>query len=179
MVLNKFSQWRKEESEKLITLNGDLGRVNSINITMLSAGKQHNVIPDVAEATVDIRLSPEFSLANLEAKVNEFTSISGVSWTFFLKHDSSARSSVDENDCFWREIRCALEESGVDYEIKVFPGGTDSRFYRAQGLPAYGISPFRNTPILLHDHNEFLNSNVFLEGIQFYVRLLEKVGNLP
>ena len=67
--------------------------------------------------------------------------------------------------------------SNVDYEIKVFPGGTDSRFYRSFGLPAYGISPFRNTAILLHDHNEFLNSKVFLEGINVYVRLIEKLGN--
>lgn len=67
--------------------------------------------------------------------------------------------------------------SNVEYEIKVFPGGSDSRFYRSSGLPAYGISPFRNTPILPHDHNEFLNSKVFLEGISVYVRLLEKLGN--
>lgn len=66
--------------------------------------------------------------------------------------------------------------SNIEHEVMIMPGGTDSRFYRSIGLPAYGISPFRNTPILAHDHNEFLNSKVFLEGINVYVKLIEKLA---
>lgn len=37
------------------------------------------------------------------------------------------------------------------------------------------------TPILLHDHNEFVNRDVFLEGIQIYERLIPAIveANLP
>jgi aminoacylase len=65
----------------------------------------------------------------------------------------------------------------MNFEVKVFPGGTDSRFYRSAGFPAYGISPFRNTPTLLHDHNEFLNDKVFLEGIEIYAKLIKNIAN--
>ncbi|MBN3316805.1 ACY1 protein, partial [Atractosteus spatula] len=40
------------------------------------------------------------------------------------------------------------------------------------GIPAIGFSPMNRTPILLHDHNEFLNEQVFLRGIDIYHGLL-------
>lgn len=95
---------------KLVKLNGDLGSVNSINITMFNAGKQHNVIPETAEATIDIRISQNFSLKQLEQKINEFTDINGIKWNFLLKHDSSAISSTDLSDPYWSSINQAISE---------------------------------------------------------------------
>lgn len=46
------------------------------------------------------------------------------------------------------------------------------------GYPAIGFSPMNNTPILLHDHNEFLNEKVFLRGIEIYCQLITAVGNV-
>ncbi|CAF4376962.1 unnamed protein product, partial [Adineta steineri] len=50
---------------------------------------------------------------------------------------------------------------------------TDSRFLRNMGYPAIGFSPIINTPILLHDHNEYLPIEVFLYGIDIYVKLIQ------
>jgi len=36
-----------------------------------------------------------------------------------------------------------------------------------------------NTPVLLHDHNEFLNASVFLRGIDIYTHLIENLANVP
>jgi aminoacylase len=93
-----------------VKLNGDLGSVNSINITMLNTGKQHNVIPETAEATVDIRISPNFSLKELEDKINDFTNINGIKWNFSLKHDSSTISSIDPTNPYWSSIHQAIIE---------------------------------------------------------------------
>lgn len=108
-ILAKFSDWRKRETRKLVDLDGDLGKVNSINITMLSAGKQHNVIPDTAEATIDIRVSPLTSLADIEAKINEYTTVDGVTWAYYLKHNSSAISTIDSSDFYWSAISDSLK----------------------------------------------------------------------
>lgn len=35
------------------------------------------------------------------------------------------------------------------------------------------------TPVLLHDHNEFLNEQVFLRGIDIYARLLPALASVP
>lgn len=67
---------------------------------------------------------------------------------------------------------------GVQLEPEIFPAATDSRYLRDIGIPAIGISPIRNTPVLLHDHNEFLNEQVYLEGIQWYEEVIRRLGNI-
>lgn len=34
-----------------------------------------------------------------------------------------------------------------------------------------------NTPVLLHDNNEFLNKDVFLRGIEIYMKLIPAIAN--
>ena len=34
------------------------------------------------------------------------------------------------------------------------------------------------TPILLHDHNEFLNEGIFLKGVQVMKEIVQSVGNV-
>jgi len=46
------------------------------------------------------------------------------------------------------------------------------------GIPALGFSPMPHTPILLHDHNEFLNKEVFLKGIAAYECLLPALASV-
>ena len=55
----------------------------------------------------------------------------------------------------------------------IFPAATDSRFLRVMGVKAFGFSPMRNIPILLHEHNEYIDIDVFLEGCHVYTALLK------
>ena len=53
-----------------------------------------------------------------------------------------------------------------------------SRFLREVGLPAIGFSPMPNTPTLLHDHNEFLNEDIFIKGIDIFVDLIANIASV-
>lgn len=64
---------------------------------------------------------------------------------------------------------------GLNIYPIVCPGATDSRNIRAQGIPALGFSPIRNTTMRIHDHDEFLGADTYLNGIQIYKKIL---GNL-
>jgi aminoacylase len=68
---------------------------------------------------------------------------------------------------------------GAEITPLVFPAATDSRFLRAIGVRALGFSPIRNSPILLHEHNEYLEETVFLEGCRVYVTLLGSLASQP
>lgn len=35
-----------------------------------------------------------------------------------------------------------------------------------------------NTPVLLHDHNEFLNEKIFLRGIEIYCEIISSLANV-
>lgn len=66
---------------------------------------------------------------------------------------------------------------GLKTKVQVFPGGTDSRYIRSVGIPAIGFSPMNNTPVLLHDHDEFLQADVYLTGIEIYKKIISSVAN--
>lgn len=54
----------------------------------------------------------------------------------------------------------------------VCPGATDARFLRSKGIPAFGFSPINNSPMLLHDNDEYLEEHVFLKGIDIFVQII-------
>uniref|UniRef100_A0A914PWE5 Aminoacylase n=1 Tax=Panagrolaimus davidi TaxID=227884 RepID=A0A914PWE5_9BILA len=64
------------------------------------------------------------------------------------------------------------------YETEIFIGATDSRYLRELGYRSIGFSPMNNTPILLHDHNEYIDESVFLRGIEIYEKLIPNLANV-
>lgn len=48
-----------------------------------------------------------------------------------------------------------------------------------KGVMAIGFSPINNTPVLLHDHDEFLDEKVFLKGVKIYEQLILNLANVP
>ena len=70
-----------------------------------------------------------------------------------------------------------MKDVGVHVEPEIFPAATDSCFFRELGIPALGFSPMRNTPILLHDHNEYIDISVFVEGISVYERVITALAS--
>jgi len=51
---------------------------------------------------------------------------------------------------------------------------------RAKGIHAFGFSPLRRTPILLHDHDEYITESTYREGIEVYEQLIPKLaGRVP
>ncbi len=49
---------------------------------------------------------------------------------------------------------------------------------REVGIPALGFSPMNHTPVLLHDHNEFLNEKVFLRGIDIFEDIIVEMASV-
>lgn len=68
--------------------------------------------------------------------------------------------------------------SGEKVAPCICPGATDIRFVRSLGIPGLGFMPIKNTPILLHDHDEFLGAEMYLRGIEIYQKILENITQL-
>lgn len=89
-----------------------------------------------------------------------------------------APTKIDDSNEYWRGFKEAIDELNLKIKTEVFPAGTDAAYVRALGIPAFGFSPINNTPVLLHDHDEFLHANVYLKGIEIYEKILTKVCNV-
>ncbi|XP_065045051.1 uncharacterized protein LOC135677077 isoform X2 [Musa acuminata AAA Group] len=87
---------------------------------------------------------------------------------------------TDESNPWWSVFKQAVLASGGKLaKPEILSSTTDARFMRQMGIPALGFSPMANTPILLHDHNEFLMDSVFLKGIKVYEHVISALSSLP
>ena len=160
----------------------DLGDCTTMNLTFLRAGiqdrAQYNVVPTVAEAGFDCRIPCTEDLAALEAKVAGWCAEAGASYEFMAgtdtgKHEHS-QSDVSPDSYWWRRFQAGAAAAGAPLHApSIFSAATDSRWVRMLlGIPCFGFSPMRSTPILLHDHDEFIGVDTFLEGISIYEKLI-------
>jgi aminoacylase len=71
-----------------------------------------------------------------------------------------------------------LFRSGLKLIPIICPAATDARFVRKVGIPAIGFSPMNFTPLLAHAHNEFLQADTYLKGIEIYKKVITNLANL-
>jgi len=84
-----------------------------------------------------------------------------------------AMTPADSTNPWWLLLEEAVKSAGGKLgKPEIFPASTDARYFRQIGLPAFGFSPMANTPILLHDHNEFLHKDEYLKGIGVYESII-------
>ncbi|KAK7273594.1 hypothetical protein RIF29_14650 [Crotalaria pallida] len=164
------------------------GDVVSVNMVFLKAGTPSptgfvmNLQPSEAEAGFDIRVPPTADQESLERRIaEEWAPISrNMSFSFKQKvsvHDESGKpvlTNTDSSNPWWSLLENAVQKAGGKLgKPEVFPASTDARYFRRRGLPAIGFSPMANTPILLHDHNEFLHKDEYLKGIEIYESIIK------
>ena len=208
-AVSRFLDFRKEQEALIgkpeagcaHAVAKKLGDVTTVNLTVLRAGQSTghkegkgdtyaiNVIPGDAMAGFDIRIPPEVDAEDMKAKLDDWCSEEGVRWEFAHWYEPLFKNHVTSTDPeqnrWWKVFRGVfdLPEArggiGRKLEEEIFPAATDSRFIRQLGLPCFGFTPIRNTPVLLHDHDEFLDETMFLEGVSVYCKLISALVALP
>jgi acetylornithine deacetylase/succinyl-diaminopimelate desuccinylase-like protein len=115
---------------------------DTIALTMLHAGFKPNVIPAQAEATLDCRLLPDTDedefLATLRKTIDDPTIHIEI-----LQPTEPAPASPTEG-LVYEAIKAAARRVYPDAVVvsSMAVSGTDSRFFRRLGVPAYGLLPF-------------------------------------
>ncbi|KAI3896035.1 hypothetical protein MKX03_031979 [Papaver bracteatum] len=163
------------------------GEVISVNMAFLQSGTPSptgfvmNLQPSEAKAGFDIRLPPFADTASLERRISEEWAPSTRNMTFepiTPADDKSGKAHIsltDSSYAWWKLLEEAVKKAnGKLGKPEVFPASTDAKYFRDQGIPAIGFSPMASTPILLHDHNEFLNQAEYLKGIQMYESIIKE-----
>jgi aminoacylase len=93
-----------------------------------------------------------------------------------MQDHSTTSTNVQQNP--WYGVFCeAMAEQQLSIDPQVFPAATDSRFLRALGIRALGFSPMKNTEIMLHENDEYIPEQVYIDGIQVYTGLLYKLAS--
>ena len=150
---------------------------DTIAPTMLTAGVKVNVIPSMAEAGIDCRLLPD---TDEKAFLQHLHDVLGpkIDLEFIQKPDPSPTSPVGGEA--WDAMKQVVADDFVDTIIvpNMTSGGTDSRFLRVKGIPAYGFVPIilpEPEAVRIHGVDERLSIDNLNRGIRATYDLTTKL----
>ena len=142
-----------------------------ISATVMTAGKQFNVIPAVASAVLNVRTIPGQKIEDVLARIRGVVNDPSVDIAI-TSSGAEAPASDAESEMFTALSNAARE---LDPEITVVPylsnGVTDSARLRLLGVNAYGILPFpmpQADEERMHGHDE----RIPIESLHFGTRLI-------
>jgi acetylornithine deacetylase/succinyl-diaminopimelate desuccinylase-like protein len=140
---------------------------DTIAITRIAGGSSINVLPATASADVDIRLLPDETIAPMVAKVKE--ALRGADLQILLAGQPVPESPSDTE--LFRVLASAMTkaEEGSIVAPVVGGGTSDSRYFRARGIVAYGIAPFKVNYYdadTVHANDERIRARFFAEGVR-------------
>jgi len=152
---------------------------NTLNLTMLQAGIKANVIPARSEAVIDCRLLPGQSKRDWIRQVRERVGDERVS-VELLSPDHGEPEAVPWDTELFRTITSVVKEAMEDAVVVpgMTIGGTDNRFLRERGIPAYGFIPCLLSPEErrgFHGNDEFLTVENLNLGCELMYEIVRRM----
>ncbi len=151
---------------------------DTISITILRAGGKENVVPDLAEAVLDVRLlpdrSPEEFLEGLKAMIAD----QRVAIEILQQAAPAAETSADSEfyNCLQNCLKILVPEA-VSVPM-LTPGTTDSCYFRRKGVNSYGLVPIVIDPAEFagfHGHNERISIDNLILGTRVIYEVLSEL----
>lgn len=186
-IVGRAIAYRDEQYQRLAG-GVDIGHIVGVNVAFVEsgvvdkssrAGYVVNMIPSIARAGFDIRVPPNVSPDDMDAVIRGWVNCddcADVSVEFVNKVKIPFITPLDDEQWYARAFFDGLSNSAIakhQLDIGVFMAATDARFVRQMKVPAIGFSPIRNTPNLLHKHDEYIEEQGYLEGINIYKALIK------
>jgi acetylornithine deacetylase/succinyl-diaminopimelate desuccinylase-like protein len=153
--------------------------VNTLNLTMLNAGIKANVIPAKSEAVIDCRLLPGQSKEDWIRQVRERIADDRIEVELYSP-DQGEPERVPWDTELFRTINDVVKEAMEDAVVVpgMTIGGTDNRFLRAMGIPAYGFIPCLLSPEErrgFHGNDEFMTVENFQMGCELMYEIVRRM----
>lgn len=145
--------------------------------TLLNAGHAENALPQTATATVNCRIFPGVAVETVQAELQRIAG-AGIEVAPVDQANSSDASPLRE-DVMQAVTRVVHEQHpGVVITPYMSAGATDGLFFRAAGIPTYGVGGvfMREDDEFAHGLNERVPVDSFYAGLTHWRRLLEELA---
>lgn len=160
-VVDRLQDLKREVEQRKTSHN--IGAEQSRNSILMLGGQSgggtnFNVVPDQCWFTIDRRINPEEDLATEKARLLSVLAKcqrDGIplEWEIFQEGNSSA---CKEEEKLGRALAQSIEAvTGQQPRFEMCPGLLETRFYAAQGIPAYAYGP--GLLSVAHGPNEYVD----------------------
>jgi acetylornithine deacetylase/succinyl-diaminopimelate desuccinylase-like protein len=148
--------------------------------TMLNGGHATNALPQLAEANVNCRLYPTDTAEEIRAELARVIGDTTVHVIIRSQRPATPPSAL--MDEVMVPVRTITRDMWGDIPIipTMSTGATDSRFFRAIGIPAFGVSGLFSDPTVdarAHGRDERMAVKSFYEGQEFLYRLTKALSS--
>jgi acetylornithine deacetylase/succinyl-diaminopimelate desuccinylase-like protein len=144
--------------------------------TLLEGGQAANALPQAARATVNCRILPGESTADvraalIQALIDDQISVTDVS-------ERASRPPSERNEELWRTIEKTAAEfwPGAPIVSVMVSGSTDGRILRDAGIPTYGHTGLASGENRAHGKDERVAVSAFLESGEYLYRLVKRLS---
>ena len=153
--------------------------INTLNVTMINSGIKANVIPAKSEATIDCRLIPGQDREDWRQQVISVIDDDRIT-VEFSDWGQDEPVAVDWDTELYRTIESVVADAVEDATVvpTTCVGGTDNRFLRQQGIPAYGFIPVLLSPqeaAGFHGNDEFLTVENLNMGVELTYEIVRRM----
>lgn len=151
---------------------------NTITITCLyTTPGAPNVIPNQTKAILDCRLLPDVKTDEFLNKMRKWLMNDSIKIKI-ISESIPAPSTVPEN--FFYKMKNALKKvyQGSEVISLIVPASDDNNYFRAKGVPTYGILPIFMSPEMMgsiHNVNERIPIESLESGIRVYDHLIQEI----
>jgi acetylornithine deacetylase/succinyl-diaminopimelate desuccinylase-like protein len=148
--------------------------------TEIAGGHAPNALPQRAVVTLNCRLLPGHSTAEVFRSIKDLISDKqiDVSWTFLEKTEYPASPLREDVLSVMRQVTQQLWPSAAVVPV-LETGGTDGRFLRGAGIPTYGASGvfIDEDDYRAHGRDERIRVRDFYQGVEFYNRFIRVLSS--
>ncbi|MGA2191208.1 MAG: glutamate carboxypeptidase [Steroidobacteraceae bacterium] len=156
------------------------GSGTTVNLTLLKAGERSNIIPDSAEATLNVRYRSSADLESVIAKITDSAAVTLVPQTVVTILHNSAYPPLTENpaiDALAARAQSIYAEIGKTIARSGNGGASESAIAMSEGTPALdGLGLVGGD---FHTDHEWVDLTSFTPRLYLFTRLLMDVSASP
>ncbi|MCG7588214.1 M20 family metallopeptidase [Photobacterium sp. OFAV2-7] len=150
----------------------------TLNVGVVKGGAGANIVPDHAEAVVDVRFWDNDEYADADAKIRamaETPFVDGVAITIDREAHKPSMVPTKKTEALMALVEESGKELGIDIKWQEVGGGSDANLTAVLGIPTLdGLGP---AGAGFHSADEYLELDTIEPRIQLLKRVLTKLAN--
>jgi acetylornithine deacetylase/succinyl-diaminopimelate desuccinylase-like protein len=169
------------QADRLVADPGYQGSLRTTCVpTLLAGGHAENALPQTAEATVNCRIFPGVPVEQVAARLREvvgagveLTAIGTPSWS------DASPLRADVLAAVGKAVSASTGVAGLPVTPYMESGASDGLFYRAAGIPTYGVGEgfYKGSEVFAHGLDERVPVRSFERGLVHWRVLIRELAS--